>query len=397
MRILFISRWFPYPPDNGSKLRIFNLLRGLSNFHTVDLLSFTDRLVSGSDLLFLYNYCRNIKTVPWIPYNPRSIQARIGFLGLVPRSLIDTFSLSMAQEIVDMLEKHAYDLVIASQLDTAIYRKFFLGLPALFEEVEVGIIYMRYSQAKGKSQKLRNWLTWEKHKFFLKNLLSEYQTCTVVSVQERSLVLNEISKTAKIEVIPNGIMLREYDQIKVSPKPNTLIFTGPFTYYVNYEAMVWFLEHIFPEVQNRIPDVKLIITGDNAGIKLPNNKNVIQLGYVDDVRTQIAGSWVSIAPLLQGGGTRYKIIEAMALRTPVISTTKGAEGLGVYPGRDLLIADTPHEFAEAIIQVLIDDKLRHEISSNAYQFVRENMDWSVILPSFLSLVEKTVHTTRQMF
>lgn len=392
MRILFISRWFPYPPNNGSKLRIINLLRGLSNFHIVDLLSFTDRVVSESDLLILHNYCQSIKTEPWITYNPHSPQARFGYLRLVPRSLIDTYSHSMARGIMEMLEKHSYDLVIASQLDTAIYRRHFIGVPALFEEVEVGVLYMRYLLAKTQKQKLRSWLTWEKHKHFLKHLLREFQNCSVVSAQERNLILKEISTDVNIDIIPNGVMLSEYDKIEIPPQSNTIIFTGPFTYYVNYEAMCWFVENVYPRIQEKIPDVKLIITGDSAGLKLPNKKNVVHLGYVEDVRVHIASSWVSVAPLLQGGGTRLKIIESMALHTPVISTTIGADGLGACPGKDLIIADTPDDFASAVVQVLINERLRKEISINAYQFVRENLDWSVIMPSFLDLVEKTAYS-----
>jgi glycosyltransferase involved in cell wall biosynthesis len=390
MRILFLSRWFPYPPNNGSKLRIINLLRGLASKHDVDLLSFTDRSVSEDHLLNLRTFCDEIRFVHWSEYNSNSKPALMGMFQTTPRSVIDTFSPEMAQAIRQMMERHSYDLVIASQFDMAAYRQFFKDLPALFEEVEVGVLYARYTNATTIIQRIRNRLTWEKHQRYLKNLLHDFQSCSVVSAQERDLVLDKVTDSINIDIIPNGVRLEEYDHIQPSPEPTTLIFTGPFSYYVNYEAMCWFLEKVFPSVRNKIPDVKLIITGDHAGLPLPAVTNVIQTGFVSDVRPYVANSWASVAPILQGGGTRLKIIESMALRTPVVSTTKGAEGLGVHNGKEILLADTPEEFINAVMQILVDGDLRQEISTNAYRFVQENLDWSVILPRFLKLVNMTV-------
>jgi glycosyltransferase involved in cell wall biosynthesis len=303
---------------------------------------------------------------------------------------MDTFSPEIARSILDMLQKHSYDLVVASQIDMAAYRQYFGELPALFEEVEIGVLYARYANADTLVRGLRSRLTWEKHRHYLKNLLQQFQACTVVSAQERDLVSGKVTGSTNIDIIPNSVRLEEYDHIQLSPEPNSLIFTGPFSYYVNYEAMCWFLEKVFPSVRNKIPDVKLIITGDHAGLTLPVVTNVIQMGFVSDVRPYVASSWASVAPILQGGGTRLKIIESMALRTPVVSTTKGAEGLGVRHGKEILLADTPDEFVKAVMQILVDNDLRQEISTNAYRFVKENLDWRVILPRFLDLVNMTV-------
>jgi glycosyltransferase involved in cell wall biosynthesis len=140
-----------------------------------------------------------------------------------------------------------------------------------------------------------------------------------------------------------------------------------------------------------VPGVGLTITGDHAGLPLPCTNHVSLAGVVDDVRPLIASASVSLAPIRVGGGTRLKILEAMALRAPVVATSKGAEGLDVRDGEHLLIADTPEAFADATIRLLKEPGLRERLADNAYQLVREHYDWAVVMPRFLHLVERVAH------
>jgi glycosyltransferase involved in cell wall biosynthesis len=111
---------------------------------------------------------------------------------------------------------------------------------------------------------------------------------------------------------------------------------------------------------------------------------------VDDVRPLIASSWLSLAPIFSGGGTRLKILEAFGLRTPVVATTKGAEGLEVRHEEHLLIADTAESFADEILRLFEDAELRQKLVDNAYELVREKYDWEVIVPKFQSLIESVI-------
>jgi len=117
-------------------------------------------------------------------------------------------------------------------------------------------------------------------------------------------------------------------------------------------------------------------------------KNINLVGYVDDIQSLITASTMSIVPLLVGGGTRLKILEAMALRTPVVSTTKGAEGLSVRHEENILIADTPGMFAEAVIRLLQKPELRQSVAENAYRLVSEHYNWPIVIPRFVDLAEK---------
>lgn len=392
MQLLFISRWFPYPPNNGSKLRIYNLLRGLAACHDVTLLSFADDQVSESDVRTLLSVCREVRVLPWKTYEPQSRRAVLGLLAMTPRSVVDTFSKEMADLIQDRLAAKDYDLIIASQVETAAYRHYFNGALALFEEVELGVFYENFNHASSWQARLRHGLTWLKHRHYLVGLLEEFSACTVASEKERQLLAEAVPDFHAIEVVPNCINLPEYEKNHTVGQPNMLIFTGPFAYSANYEAMVWFLCEVYPRIQAQAPSVRLTITGDHRNLPLPPASNVDLVGFVDDVRSLIARSWISLAPLWTGGGTRLKILEAMALRTPVVATSKGAEGIDAEDGQHLLIADTPEDYASAILRLLDDANLHRSLADNAYQLVKEKYDWQTVLPRFLGLVERAAQT-----
>lgn len=399
LNILFLSRWFPYPPSNGSKLRIYNLLRGVGQYHHVTLLTFLDQPKQdiAADVVKLQTLCEEVQVIPLKSFNPNSWRARFGFLSIKPRSVIDTYSLQMKQTIEQLLSTKNFDVVIASQVDMAIYSDSFSRLPAIFEEVEVGVLFERFSQAHSMKQQLRFGLTWAKHRRYLASLLKNFLVCTVVSEKERQLLLNVVNSSIPVEVVPNCVDLTSYESFSQVPQPNTLIFTGSFSYEPNYEAMVWFLREVYPLIQVEVPEVKLIITGNHCNRSLPPAHNVELTGFVDDVQPLIKSAWASVVPLHTGGGTRLKILEAMALHTPVIATSKGAEGLDVRENEHLLITDTPDEFAQATIRLLKDQNLRQFLTHNAYQLVSRQYDWNIVNPLFLELVERTAHASASIF
>lgn len=391
MNILFLSRWFPYPPSNGSKLRIYNILRGLAQHHSVTLISFADQPDLNPHPPELQEICKDVKVIPWKAFDPKSSQAGLGFFSSTPRSVVDTFSVEMKQAIQDALSTGGYDLVIASQFDMAVYSQYFNQLPAIFEEIEVGVIHGRYQQAETFWHRLRNGLTWTKHRRYLARQLKNFQAATVVSQQERAIVSKEVKNGHLLEVIPNCVDLKSYETVEETPQPNTLIFTGAFTYFPNYEAMTWFAGEVYPLVKTEIPDISLTITGNHDNRPLPTGSNITLTGFVDDIRPLIARSWISIVPLHVGGGTRLKILEAMALRTPVIATSKGAEGLEAEHGKHLLIADSPRAFANSIIRLHQDHELRQHLTSNAYRMVQKNYEWSTSIPKFLNLIKQVTY------
>jgi glycosyltransferase involved in cell wall biosynthesis len=385
MKILFLSRWFPYPTDNGAKLRIYNLLRGLAKEHEVHLLSFADD-PANAPKAHLETFCRSVRVAAWKEYQPTSQRALLGVFSLAPRSLMDIYCRDMEKLIRQALAENEFDLIIPSQWQMAAYRHLFSNHPVLFEELEVGVTYGQYAGATSAVARLRAGLTWFKHRCYLRNLLSSGKPCTVVSQEERRLLKAAVPGAGPIHVIPNGVNLEEYAAPYLAPQPNSLIFTGSFRYRPNYEAMLWFIEQILPRIQAQIPGVTLTITGDSAGLPLPSHPGVTQTGFVPDVRTLLAQAWASVVPLMVGGGTRLKILEAMAIGTPVISTSKGAEGLEVRASEHLLISDKAEEFASQTIELLRNPILRQNLSARGRELVACHYEWRVIMPKFLKTV-----------
>ncbi|MEZ5395143.1 MAG: glycosyltransferase family 4 protein [Bryobacterales bacterium] len=387
MRVLFLSAWFPYPHDNGSKLRIFNLLRGLSQKHEVTLYSLSERPEEPTPAP-LAEICREVVAVESRPYRAGSSRALMGLLSPTPRVLVDRHSQEMYALIKRAVDERRFDVIVASQWYMAAYLEGLEGTPAIFDEIELGVFEQRVAEASGSIQRFRHELTTIKLRRYFENLLPRFGACTVASPEEATLLEKRVPGYPNTVVIPNGISLADCQGEWGESRADELVFAGSFTYVVNHHAMQWFTGSVLPLIHEHRPQVRLRITGNHADLPLPYMRNVELAGMLPDVRPAVAGAWASLAPLLVGGGTRLKILESMALGTPVIATSKGAEGLQARDGEHLLIADTAPDFAAATLRLLGDEDLRRRLSENAQALVRETYDWPVILPQFLGLVEK---------
>ncbi len=395
MRILVLSRWFPYPADNGSKIRILNLLRHLAVRHEVALLSFASDVIPAERLTALQPWCALIDTVPYRPYRPWSWHALSGLLDGRPRSVVDTFSLEMARRAARIVADWSPDLVMASQIDMAPYALALQCRARVLEELELNALYHAFLQARGL-RRLRAGLTWWKLAGYIRRTLPAFDLCTVVSEAERQRVLAVAPGARRVEVMPNGLDLEYYKDDLGPPEPGTLIYAGALTYSANFDAVSYFLRDIYPRILARRPGVRFTVTGqvDGAPVnRLLQHPGLILTGYLDDVRPAIARSWASVVPLRAGGGTRLKILESMALGTPVVTTRKGAEGLELVPGRDVLIADTPGEFGEAVLALLADPQLRQRLSQQGRRVVATRYDWGILAARLNHVVEETLMTS----
>lgn len=396
MRILFLSSWFPYPADNGSKIRIFNLIKQLSNHHEVDLLSFTSEPVDNLRLAEMRTYCHMVKVLDKPVFNPGRRRAIMAFFSRKPRSVVDTYSPNMQRLVWRAGQEQKFDLVIASQLGTAIYTHSIPGVSKLIEEVELSTLYEQYITQHQPIKKLRHGLMWWKWVNYTNELVRESNGCTVVSEKERQKLLH-ISHGTKnwkdsrpIKVIPNGVDMKFYNSDYGQPEPYTLSYVGALTYNANFDAAQYFLKKIYPLIKANCPEVRFSITGklDRVPLhRLPAAQGVSFTGYLDDIRPVLARSWVSVVPLRIGGGTRLKILESLALGTPVVSTRKGAEGLDLVDGRDILIADDPGSFAECVIRLLKNPELREKLGQNGRKAVAAHYDWNRIGSAFRDFVD----------
>jgi glycosyltransferase involved in cell wall biosynthesis len=156
----------------------------------------------------------------------------------------------------------------------------------------------------------------------------------------------------------------------------------------NIDAMLWFGDKIWPQIKYSRPDIKLKIVGQKPSPKLDGlraNPNIELTGAVDDIVPHIAAATVYIAPLRIGSGTRFKLLEAMSMRKAIVSTTLGCEGFDVTSGHEMQIADTPSDFAEAVLALLDDEAKRTAMGAAAFRFVSATYDWQAIVPQLENL------------
>ena len=278
-------------------------------------------------------------------------------------------------------------------MDTAIYAGRKWNIPCIFEEVELGLIAQSWTTSNSSLVNLRNQLNKKKVRAFGKQLVQQYDAYTVVSEKERELLTRFVDGLGQAHVVPNGVDLEYYRPGLCNPQPNSLIFNGSLTFSANFEAMNYFLRDVLPLINLQIPEVTLQITGRINGIdlsRLPINSNVRLSDFIPDIRQDVASSWVCVVPLLKGGGTRLKILEAMALGTPVVATPKAAEGLEVIPNKHLLIGENNIAFAQQVVRILQDPCLRMSLAEAGRKLVEERYGWEAIGNKFEQLVKATV-------
>ncbi|MBI5302404.1 MAG: glycosyltransferase [Chloroflexi bacterium] len=376
MRILWLTPWFPYPPDNGIRIRLFNLLRALGTQHDITLLSFV-REGERAAPEFLREVCRSVETVAWREYQPTRAQAVAGFLATTPRSIVDTYNREMDARVRQACATNSFDAIIASTLDVALYALKGTARVRVLEEHNCMTRWIqdKYRAHRGWLKRARYALTFLKYQQFERGVYARFDACTMVSELDARAARELLDYRKPLAVVPNAMDL-EFYRATFSPQPNTLIFNGSLTYDANLDAMRFFAREIWSRIRADAPNATLRITGRANGASALNFDDGITLtGYLDDIRPAVGQAWACVAPLRTGGGTRLKILEAMALGTPVVTTAKGAEGLDVMHGENILIADTPAEFAAQTLALLRDANLRARLARNARQLVETHYSW----------------------
>ena len=230
-------------------------------------------------------------------------------------------------------QHRTYDAVIAStemMLDYALMAP--PGAAKVLEEHNSLTRWMaeRYREQRNPLQRARCWASWQKRRWYESRYYSLFDLLTMVSQEDQRTTTELVQgRGPRVEIVPNGVDCDHNRPGLAKPRPNSLVYNGALTYSANYDAMRWFLAHVFPRIKQAIPGVTLAITGSTAGVDtagLALDDTVTLCGYVDDIRFPVAEASACVVPIRQGGGTRLKILEAMALGTPVVSTSKGAEG-----------------------------------------------------------------------
>jgi len=399
MRVLFLSTWFPYPTDNGSKIRVYHLLQALGASHAVTLLSFAFDTAEPDASAPLHVCCVDIKAVHCNPFEVNRTNSLQRFLSWAP---VFTRAIPKMKHLVQStVTSTDFDAVIASTQAMATYA--FQAPDSCTTVLEehnslTRMLWDRYQAQDSPLRRLQCMVSWQKARRYEATMFDRFDLITMVSEQDRKFSEQELpGYRGCVEVIPNGVDCRHNRPGLAQPQAGTLVFNGALAYSANHDAMQYFLAKIYPRIQDEEPGVSLTMTGSTTGVDLSRLRldgSVRLSGHVEEVRPLVAGAWACVVPIRQGGGTRLKILEAMALGTPVVSTAKGAEGLAVTPERDILIADEPGDFAAQVVRLLREPGLRERLAHNARSLVEQRYDWQAIGQQFVRLVEAAVEEKR---
>jgi glycosyltransferase involved in cell wall biosynthesis len=395
MNLLVVSTWLPYPPDNGSRLRAYQLLRHLARRHTLTLLAFGEP-GAPADLDTLRSLCAHLEVVPPTRLSGGRLRTR-GLLSPVPRYFLQTESRQMRSLVAAHVDRH--DAAIALQVHAARYLSGCPGVPRVFEEVEVGTYRDAPPAGTSPLGRARRRLTWWKYRRFVRGLVDEFDKSTVVSEVERGHLLTIGCDPDRVAVVPNGADAAEVLPPR-TPVAGRLIYPGPVTYPANLDAVRYFVREVFPLVRRARPDATFVVTGSTGGVDLGDlaaRDGVSFTGRLPQVESMLSESAACVVPLRVGGGTRLKVLQAMALGTPVVSTRKGIEGLEVEPGREALVADDGPAFAAGVLRVLNEPALANALSTAGHRLVRSRYGWDAIGDALERVVQRAVadHASRR--
>ena len=354
MKVLYLARWFPCPQDNGIKIRIWNILGLLQQAQIeVDFFCLTNQPIADQQLLEVKERVNSVTLGPFRDYRPGSLKAIAGFLSSSPRNLYYSFDPEAEKQITKMQQDNHYDVVIHSELDMILYgRNGREGTRHVLEDLEIASYFDQSRNLPIHKKMLSAFRRWKLIRF-LKNQMQRYHFASVVSKKEWDFIHLYIEQ--KIVIFQNGVNTNTPLQDEATKVAGRLIYPGSITYSANFEAVQFIIEKVLPKIRMKFPAAHLIVTGriDNTAASTLERDAVVFTGYVDDIQSEITSAMLTLVPIISGSGTRLKILESILYGTPVISTTKGAEGLDrLESGRDISIADTEEDFINSVADLI---------------------------------------------
>lgn len=385
MKILFLISQLPYPLDTGAKIRSFNLIKNLSDKHDITLVAFGGK--SGKEI---EGYCKQIIMIPRIKENACLAVVK-NLFSKYPYSVDKYYSKEMEQKITELTTSNTihptqYDLIHCDSLQVSKNVLNINVIPKLLTEHNIeSQILKRAAQAERNLLKklylYYQYLKLRRYEIFACKLFNRVIT---VSEEDKSFLAKFIDKD-KISIVPNGVDIEYFKPQTTNRKPLTegaLVFTGSMDWLPNIDAMKYFCKDILPLIWKRERDLKLYIVGRNAPKDIialvEKDERIIVTGSVEDVRPYTKKAKVFVVPLRIGGGTRLKILEAMAMGKPVVSTSIGCEGLEVMNKKNIIIADSPDKFAGQVMTLLNNKMMGEDIGRQGRQLVEEKYSWSII-------------------
>jgi polysaccharide biosynthesis protein PslH len=394
MRVLQFAPRVCWPLDTGAKLRNYHLARVLAQRAGVSLLAFIDQPQSLANLEEFYQQVITVKRD-----SAYTIAKMVrGGLGSTPLPVLNYTTDSMERALGHLLSEQDFDIVqlesihLMNYLPTILRADKRAAVVCDWHNVESELM-QRYSEREpGRLRRAYAGRTARLMSKFEKRALREFDAHIVVSQRDAER-LRDLNSEARIFVIENGVDTAFYSDLEVQDESlaHRIVFVGSMDYHANIDGAANFAREVWPRLRERQTKLVFTIVGKDPA---PEVRRLAQLpgvevtGTVDDVRPFYREAIAAVVPLNVGGGSRLKILEAMAAGVPVVSTTLGAEGLEVRHDENILIADTNEELAKAITSVIENEAQRHHLIAAGHSLVSRRYDWSSLGASLSRVYEE---------
>ena len=393
--LLYLCHRIPYPPNKGDKIRSYNLLKHLNKKYRIYLGAFVDDPVDLSYEVNLQNYCENI----FLQYiNPlhRRIISLSGLIKGLPLTLPYYFHPKMQQWISYTLKNRPIKnvLIFSSPMAQYVSTNTVSTYQRVIDFIDVDSDkWAQYSLTKPWPL---NWVYKREANALLnyeRKIALEFDASVFVSREERDLFSNLVPEIAdKCFYIQNGVDADYFspDRKYKNPYKNNskvLVFTGVMDYWANIDAVCWFAEKVFPGILNRVPEAEFYIVGTRPSREvkaLSKKKGVIVTGSVPDVRLYLAHAAGAIAPMRISRGVQNKVLEAMSMGLPVLTTPMGAEGIKAKPGVEILVSSVVEHMKNMAVEILNGEY--DSMGGTARNFILQNYEWEKNLYHFDELL-----------
>jgi sugar transferase (PEP-CTERM/EpsH1 system associated) len=405
MRILWLKTELLHPVDKGGRIRTYQMLKRLKPDHRVTYLTLDDGTADNDARERAEEYCHELVCVPHRTREKFSagfyVELAANLFSPLPYFIRKYKSAEMRREIAERAARGEFDVLVCDFLSPSINVPPRVGAATvLFQHNVEAMIWKRhYEVQKNPLKKAYLYGQWRKAVRFERAECRHFDRVVAVSRDDAEQMRSEYG-VRWVEDVPTGVDT-EYFRPRGTEKreARNLVFTGSMDWLPNGDAIRYFTSEVMPRVKQILPDVTLTVVGRNPYPGLVElsrrDPSVTVTGRVEDVRPYIERAAAYVVPIRVGGGTRLKIYEAMAMEKPVVSTTVGAEGLPVEDGLEILLADTPDGFADAVVRVLTDEEFARSLASRAAATVRARFGWEPVAERFAAACERAAADRRE--
>lgn len=394
LRILFIS---PYLPSL-IRVRPYNLIQYLARRgHHITLLALIPPGEDTASLPALQGWCRQVQTVS-LSRGRTLWNALCALPGHTPLQAAYSRSPAMAGLIRRTLAQTQFDVVHVEHLRGAELGRAAGNLPVVFDSVDSITLLFEHVARSGPTwrSRLLAALDLARTRRYEAQLPNRFSRVLVTSPRDKE-ALAQLAPTPearnRLSVLPNGVNLDYFTPLNIPRDPATVTITGKMSYHANIAAALDLAHRVMPLVWQQVPNARLNIVGKDPPAELnalTTNPRITVTGTVPDLRPYLARATVAVAPLRYGVGIQNKVLEAMAMATPVVTTAQATTALQVQPGRDLLVAGTPQAIAGAITGLLANKTLCRRIGQAGRRYVETHHNWDKITAALEAIYRQAI-------